>query len=756
MKKQIQIIGMHCTSCAINIENSLLKVPGVLDADVNYASEKATVEVKADFNSEDDLIKTIVTGGYKAVLINEKNDNQMDHMHHDHDQMIWRNFLWAAGLSLPLVIFMFLPMNPNTRIISLILATPVQFIIGASFYKGMWQGLKNKTFNMDSLVAIGTSAAYFFSIYNLFNDGALYFETSALLITFVLLGKFLEAKAKAQTNDSVKKLVGLQAKMARIIIGGTTKDIPIEEVKIGDIILVRPGEKVPVDGVITKGNSTLDESMVTGESLPVDKTIGHNVIGATINKTGSFEFRAQKVGSETLIAQIIKFVEEAQGGKAPIQAFADRISAIFVPSVIIISIITFIIWFFVVHIGFEKSILFATAVLVIACPCALGLATPTAIMVGIGLGAKYGILIKGGEPLEIAHKINTIVFDKTGTLTEGKLVVTDITHDNVLQTAASLEYGSEHPLAEAIVAKAKIDNIKLTEVKNFKAIPGHGVEGEIDGKKYYLGNRKLMADHNIETKSFDTQIEKLENEGKTVMILADNDVIGLIAVADTIKTTTKEAITKLKSMGLDIYMMTGDNTRTANAIAKEIGIDSNNVLSEILPEQKALAVKALQQNRLDDLKFGHWDLIIILKKFLRETINLKLEIRNSRQRRAVAMVGDGINDAPALAQADLGIAMGSGTDIALETGQIIIIKNDLISLITAIELSRKTFSKVKQNLFFALFYNTLGIPIAAGVFAGIGLVLRPEFAGLAMALSSVSVVTSSIFLKSFKPTKKSP
>ena len=581
MKKQIKIVGMHCTSCAINIENNLLKIPGVIEADVNYATEKATVEVTEDFTNEKDLIENIKKGGYQAAIIDQKQDQQDNHMHYDYDKIIWRNFLWAAGLSLPLVIFMFLPMNSNIRIISLILATPIQFIIGAGFYKGMWQGLKNKTFNMDSLVAIGTSAAYFFSIYNLSSGGALYFETSALLITFVLLGKFLEAKAKARANDSIKKLVGLQAKTARIIINGQTKDIPIEQVKIGDLILVRPGEKVPVDGIITKGNSTLDESMITGESLPVDKTIGDNVVSATINKTGSFEFRAQKVGHDTLIAQIIKFVEEAQGSKAPIQAFADKVSSWFVPVVIIIAILTFIMWFFTFHIGFEKSILFATAVLVIACPCALGLATPTAIMVGIGLGAKYGILIKGGEPLEITQKINTIVFDKTGTLTEGKLVVTDIIGD-ILMIVASLEYGSEHPLAEAIVNQAKIDNIKLAEVKNFKAIPGHGVSGIIDNKKYYLGNRKLMTDHNIEIKSFEAQIKKLENQGKTVLILAKTEIIGLIAVADRIKKTTKEAISKLKSMKLNIYMMTGDNIRTANAIAKQIGID--HVMAEILPE----------------------------------------------------------------------------------------------------------------------------------------------------------------------------
>lgn len=710
MKKiEIKISGMHCTSCALNIEQSLSKIDGVNDANVNYATEKATVHVADDFDGDKKIIEVIEKGGYKASL---DMNTSMDHAHHAYDQMIWRKFLWAAALSLPLAVFMFLPMSMYLRIAALVLATPVQFILGAQFYQGAWQGFKNRTFNMDSLIAIGTSAAYFYSLYNFVNDGTLYFETSALLITFVLLGKFLEAKAKAKTNEAVKKLVGLQAKTARVIRDGKTLDILIADVKVGDIILVRPGEKVPVDGTITKGNSTLDESMVTGESMPVDKKIDDKVIGATINKTGAFEFRAEKVGAETMLSQIIKFVEEAQGSKAPIQAFADKISAIFVPGVLVISILTFCVWYFALHAGFEASILFATAVLVIACPCALGLATPTAIMVGTGKGAENGILIKGGEPLEMAHKIQTIVFDKTGTLTAGKLVVTDVSGD-VLKIAASLEYGSEHPLAEAIVVKAKNDNLKLSDVKNFQAIPGHGVSGIIDGQKYYLGNRKLMSDIKVDIADKISEIEKLENEGKTVMILASDKILGLIAVADTIKDTTKEAIGKLKDMNLDLYMITGDNTRTAQAIGKEIGID--NILAEVLPQNKAEEVKKLQAD-------GN----------------------------IVAMIGDGINDAPALAQADLGIVMGSGTDVALETGQIVIIKNNLLDLITAIRLSKATFSKVKQNLFFALFYNTLGIPIAAGVLSGIGITLRPEFAGLAMALSSVSVVTSSLLLKNFR------
>ena len=736
MKKiDIKISGMHCTSCAANIEKSLANIKEVQDATVNYASEKAVVEVDDNFRDEKKLVEIIEKGGYKAVVSNSQSKIQEDHMHHDHEKMVLTKFVWAAVLSLPLALFMFLPMNPINRIIALILATPVQFILGFGFYKGAINGLKNKTFNMDSLIAIGTSAAYFYSLFNFFAESTLYFETSALLITFVLFGKFLESKAKARANDAVKKLVGLQAKTARIIVNGEARDIPIADVKVGDTILVRPGEKVPVDGIITKGDSTLDESMVTGESVPVDKSVNDKVIGSTINKTGSFEMYAEKVGTETMLAQIIKFVEVAQGSKAPIQAFADKVSAVFVPSVMIIAILTFLVWIFILHANFETAMIFGVSVLVIACPCALGLATPTAIMVGTGLGAENGILIKGGEPLEIAHKVNAIVFDKTGTLTEGRLTVTN-TEGDVLALAASLEYGSEHPLAEAIVNYAKTNKIKLQEFKNFQAIPGHGVSGTIDGKKYYLGNRKLMADFNIKINEKVSQIAEWESQGKTVMILASNKIIGLIAVADTIKPTAKEVIKKLKLMNINLYMITGDNTRTAQAIAEQIGIE--NILSEVMPNQKAGVIKWLQSGTFE---------ISEIKNLIE---NCKLKIENSRGPRVVAMVGDGINDAPALSQADLGITMGSGTDVALEAGQIVIIKNNLLDLITAIKLSRATFGKVKQNLFFALFYNTLGIPIAAGVLSGIGIVLRPEFAGLAMALSSVSVITSSLLLKGFK------
>ncbi|MDO8668991.1 MAG: heavy metal translocating P-type ATPase [Candidatus Buchananbacteria bacterium] len=747
-RADFNIEGMHCTSCAGLIEKTLKKVPGVKSASVNFAAEKAKVVYDNSSATSDHLIKAIKKAGYKAELAS-KNDPEADRGRREKEiKNYFTKFLWSLVLSLPMLYFMlfdffsFIPgrqIMPYIGIISLLLTIPVQFIIGAGFYKGMWSSLRMKSFNMDSLIAIGTSTAFFYSlamylIYATYNQSLiglggekiqqLYFETAAFLITFVTLGKWLEIKAKGRTSDAIKKLIGLKSKTARVVKDGVTKDIDIDEVQLDDIIVVRPGEKIPVDGIIIKGQSAVDESMLTGESIPVEKNVGDSVIGATINKHGSFEFKAVKIGSDTVLSQIIRLIEEAQGSKAPIQAFADKISSWFVPAVLILAVITFIAWFFIFGASLSFALMAFTAVIVIACPCALGLATPTAIMVGTGKGAEYGVLIKGGEPLEAACKVKVVVFDKTGTLTKGKPEVTDVValsgdEENIIAISAGLEKLSEHPLAEAIVRYAEEESIGFEEAINFKAIPGHGVEAEINNMKYYFGNRKLINDVvRLDTAKIERRMSKLESDGKTVMILSSQtEILGLLAVADTIKESSAEAVKELNKRGLEVYMITGDNRRTAEAIAKQAGISK--VLAEVLPEDKANEIKKLQQSGLK-----------------------------------VAMVGDGINDAPALAQADLGIAMGSGTDVAMEAGGIVIIKNDLRDVLTAIDLSRETMAKIKQNMFFALFYNVIGIPIAARLFAFAGLVLKPELAGLAMAFSSISVVTNSLLLRGFKPRKK--
>lgn len=740
---------MHCTSCAGVIEKELKKVDGVSAATVNFATQKAAVE-HDEHARTDHMLAAIHKAGYKAAVIDPHAG--MDHSHHHIEaEAGWKKkFFVGLGLSLPLLYFMLLDffkwlpgaemLMPYMGILSLILATPVQFYLGAGFYKGTWAGLRMKTFNMDSLVAIGTSMAYFYSLaiylqYVVDNqslvgvDGSkiagLYFETAAFLITFVVLGKWLEARATSKTNEAIKKLMSLQAKTARVIRDGQQVDIPVEEVQLGDIVVVRPGEKVPVDGEVTKGSSSIDESMITGESMPVEKHVGDTVIGATINKNGSFEFKATHIGAETTLSRIIKLIEDAQNSKAPIQAMADRISSWFVPFVIIAAIVTFLVWFFVIGSSFTFALMAFTAVVVIACPCALGLATPTAIMVGTGKGAEKGILIKGGEPLQAAKNITAIVFDKTGTLTHGKPVVTDIfaskgtnEHD-ALAIAASIENSSEHPLAEAIVAKAKEGEVELRKVTDFSALPGLGVTANVDGHLYFLGNRKLITEKtNVKLGEAETRIEAYEGGGKTAMLLCTKDaLVGIIAVADTVKESSKAAVQRLRSVGIEVYMLTGDNERTANTIAQQLGI--TNVIAEVMPEDKASQIKQLQTS-------GH----------------------------CVAMVGDGINDAPAIAQADLGIAMASGTDVAMETGGIVLMRNDVNDVVTAIQLSRETVGKIKQNLFFALFYNAVGIPIAARIFAFAGIVLKPELAGLAMALSSVSVVTNSLTLRFFRPGKR--
>ena len=752
MKKNVQlkIDGMHCASCAGLIEKGLRKISGIKSVSVNFASEKAKIVYNQSQISTQSLIKAINKMGYQAMVAQIGDFEAQRKKRQQQIKNYWTKFTWGLVFSAPMFYFMlldffkFLPgktiLFPYIGIISLILTLPVQFIIGVGFYKGMWSSLRMKTFNMDSLIAIGTSTAFLYSlgqflVYAISKgsviglNGAkipdLYFETAAFLITFVILGKWLEARAKGKTSEAIKKLMGLQPKTARVVRGSATIDIPIGQVQVGDIIVVRPGEKIPVDGVISKGQSSIDEAMLTGESIPVEKNIGDQVIGATINKHGSFEFRATKVGAQTALSQIIRLIEEAQASKAPIQALADKISSRFVPIVLVIAILTFIVWLVFVGQGLAFSLMAFTAVIVIACPCALGLATPTAIMVGTGKGAEYGVLIKGGQPLEAACKVKVIVFDKTGTLTKGKPEVTDVAgvgltdEDEVMSIASSLEKLSEHPLAEAIINYAKEEKIPPKQVDLFKAIPGHGVEGQVNNQKYYFGNRKLINEIvGLDLANIERKIVKLEQAGKTVMILSsEKEVMGLIAVADTLKENTVEAVHELKKRGLSVFMITGDNQRTAQAIAQLAGI--KNVLAEVLPQDKANEIKKLQARGIK-----------------------------------VAMVGDGINDAPALAQADLGIAMGSGTDVAMETGGIVIIKNDLRHVLTAIGLSKETMSKIKQNMFFALFYNVIGIPIAARVFAFIGLILKPELAGLAMALSSVSVVSNSLLLRRFRPNRK--
>lgn len=739
---------MHCASCSRLIANALGKVPGVATANVNYASEKATIAFDATQTNTPALIAAIKDAGYGAEPVDA---SDTEHESKKRTREIGRYkklFLWSALFSAPLLYFMLLDylgwlpgalvLPPYIGIISFVLATPVQFIVGAGFYKGTWSSLRMKMFGMDSLIAIGTTTAYVYSLVNFLvyvigkesviglngqKIPELYFETAAFLITFVIMGKWLEARTKGKTSEAIKKLMGLAPKLAHVIKNGAAADVPIADVAVGDIVLVKPGEKIPVDGTVAKGNSSVDESMITGESLPVEKKGGDSVVGATLNKLGSFEFTVTKVGKETVLAQIIRLVEEAQGSRARIQDFADRVSQYFVPAVLGAAALTFIVWYFALGSSLTFALMTFTAVIVIACPCALGLATPTALMVGTGKGAEYGILVKGGEPLETACKINALVFDKTGTLTHGQPMVTDIVALNnrpdILQIAASLEALSEHPLAEAMVKDAKEKKIELLPVSEFRAVPGQGIVGVVNSLSALIGNKSLLAENHvtIERSSAETA-ERLENDGKTVMYVAVNKIlVGLVAVADTVKATSPAAVAALQKLSIATYLITGDNERTARAIAAQVGI--GNVLAEIKPEGKALEIKKLQAAG-----------------------------------KIVGMVGDGINDAPALAQADLGIAMGSGTDVAMETGGVVIMKNDLRDVVGALQLSKQTLGKIKQNMFFALFYNVVGIPIAARVFAGVGLVLKPELAGLAMALSSVSVVTNSLTLRFFKPGRR--
>ncbi len=722
-KTTIQITGMHCASCVTVLTRALQKVDGVQTAIVNYSTEKAAVDFDPAKTNESALIAAIKSKGYGAMLADGKDQSKIAEISRKKEiKKLKFQAIISTVLALPIVItamFLMDLMIPGKDYLLWLLATPIQFYIGRSFYKGAWAALKNKSGNMDLLIAIGTSAAYFYSAYVvLFNTGGYqYFEASAVIITLVILGKYLEAVAKGKTSEAISALMKTGAKTATVLKDGKEIQIPIDDVKVNDVIVVKPGQKVPVDGIIVEGHSSVDESMITGESIPVEKKKGDAVIGSTLNRQGNFTFKATKVGAETTLAKIIKLIEDAQTQKAPIQRFADRISAFFVPLVLYLALITFTIWFSFAHSPVSFALITTVAVLVIACPCALGLATPTAIMVGTGKGAKHGILIKGGQALETAHKVKYVIFDKTGTITKGQPTVTDVLLENnfneneLFAIAGSIEKKSEHPLAEAIVRKAESLNYAPRAVTSFKALTGRGVEATLGTKRYYIGNPKLIEEQKISLAKWKTDLFRLEEEGKTVMVVADGkNVLGMIAVADEIKEDSPRAIRELKKMNITPYMITGDNARTAKAIAQKVGIEK--FFAEVLPEDKAKYVQKLQQAG------------------------------------KVAMVGDGINDAPALARADIGIAMGSGTDVAMETGNVVLMKNNLMDVPRAIKLSRFTMSKIKQNMFWALFYNVMGIPIAAGVlYPFTGWLLNPVIAGAAMALSSVSVVANSLLLK---------
>ncbi len=746
-KKSIfPVQGMTCASCVARVEEALKSVPGVTSVSVNLASEKATVGYLEDTEYAD-LRRAVKDAGYELGREVETLEDVTTASTREIKKVRDR-FIFAAVLGVIIMVMMFTPHFTGMGYVLWALATPVQFWAGLRFYKGAWGALKHRRADMNTLIAVGTSAAYFYSIVAVLfpsaltiggTEPSLYFDTSALIIAFILLGRYLEARAKGQTSAAIKNLIGLQPKTALVIRQGKEQEISIEDVQVGDLILVRPGERVPVDGIIFKGSPSLDESMVTGESLPVEKKPGDEVIGATINKTGSFQFKATRIGKDTTLARIVRLVEEAQGSKAPIQRLADVIASYFVPVVIGIALVTFVIWYFL---GPSPSLTYAflnfIAVLVIACPCALGLATPTAIMVGTGKGAEHGILIRSAEALERLYKIDTVLLDKTGTLTEGKPRVTDIiaaapyTQEQVLRLAASVEHDSEHPLGEAVMKAAEEKKLPLLPTSKFKAIPGHGAEAQIDKKKYLLGSFKLMQDNNIKLGELEEKVTALWNDGKTVIFLgAAGKAVGLIGLADTLKPGAVEVVAAIRRQGIEIAMVTGDNRRAAEAIARQAGIER--VLAEVLPEHKSDEVRKLRD-----------------------------------EGRVVAMVGDGINDAPALASADVGIAIGTGTDIAMETGDITLISGDLSGIATAISLSRRTMRTIKQNLFWAFAYNVILIPVAAGVLypafnsgvpSGLNFILgdygflNPILAAVAMAASSVTVVSNSLRLRGFKPKK---
>ncbi|WP_270647100.1 heavy metal translocating P-type ATPase [Paeniclostridium hominis] len=754
-KLDIKIEGMTCQSCAKAVERNIKKLDGIESVNVNIATDRATIQYDQSKVKVSQIKSAVEKAGYKVIDEAKKEAIDEDRLRKEKELKVLKTKLIISIIfAIPLLYIAMGPMMPkpfgplpipefinpmtntlNYALIQLILVIP---IVGAGykFYINGTKAMLAKSPNMDSLVAVGTAAALLYSIYTTIQLAStdtmtmsghhhqLYYESAGIIIALILFGKYLESRSKGKTSEAIKKLMGLQPKTAIVVKNNEEIEIPIDEVEEGDIIVVKPGSKIPVDGVVIEGHTSVDESMLTGESMPVSKKVGDRVTGASINKNGNIRFKADKVGDDTALAQIIKLVEDAQGTKAPIAKLADTVSGYFVPAVLTIAVISALAWFFIGGKDVVFSLTIFISVLVIACPCALGLATPTAIMVGTGKGAENGILIKGGEALESAHKIDTIIFDKTGTITEGKPVVTDIITTNVvnekelLQIAASAEKGSEHPLGEAIVKKGEEEKIEFLTLSNFNSITGHGIEVTIDNHRVLLGNKKLMNDRNISLEDLHIQSDKLASEGKTPMYIAiDNNIAGIIAVADIVKESSKKAVERLHDMEIKVAMVTGDNQKTANAIAKEVGIDI--VLAEVLPEDKANEVKKFQDA-------GNF----------------------------VAMVGDGINDAPALAKADIGIAIGSGTDVAIESASIVLMKSDLMDVPNAIKLSKETIKNIKQNLFWAFGYNTIGIPVAAGVlYLFGGPLLNPMIAAAAMSLSSVSVVGNALRLRNFKAYK---
>jgi P-type Cu+ transporter len=744
----LKLRGMSCASCANSIESAILAVPGVSQGSVNYGVEQATVTYDPEQTNLGAIQAAVKEAGYSAQAIQAQDlltvEDDTEHRAQDTESRDLTRKVWLGGIisvilvigSLPMMTGLHLPFIPmwlHNPWLQAALTVPVQFWCGKSFYVNTWKAFKRHTATMDTLIALGTSAAYFYSLFvtifpNVLTAQGLtpevYYETAAVVITLILLGRLFENRAKGETSAAIRKLMGLQAKTARIVRDGQEMEVAIAAVQINDIIQVRPGEKIPVDGEVVDGSSTVDEAMVTGESVPVKKQSGDEVIGATLNKTGSFKFRATRVGKDTFLAQIVKLVQQAQGSKAPIQRLADRVTGWFVPVVIAVAIATFILWYNFMG-NITLALITTVGVLIIACPCALGLATPTSILVGTGKGAENGILIKGADSLELAHQIKTIILDKTGTLTQGKPTVTDFvsvdgmdTHDELklLQLAASVEHNSEHPLAEAVVQYSQSQEQELAEVQNFEAIAGSGVQGVVLRHKVQIGTQRWLTELGVDTQSLANQGDRLEALGKTVVwILVDGVVQGIMGISDALKPSSVSAVRTLQKLGLEVVMLTGDNRPTAEVIAHEVGI--NRVFAEVRPDQKVAQVQAIQA-----------------------------------EGKVVAMVGDGINDAPALAQADVGIAIGTGTDVAIAASDITLISGDLQGIVTAIELSRATMRNIRQNLFFAFIYNAAGIPIAAGIlFPIFGWLLSPIIAGGAMALSSFSVVTNALRLRNFQP-----